>query len=140
MASILLDTHIFRKLKRDLRDLLTCISSVGDSIIYSKEIEKEYKPKTAPTELGYYGYIQNIRKHCRMEFKKPSRITARFKRNIRRINLSKDYQDNKWIRHAISENVKYIISNDPDLSIPPFRSNEHLCRVVSPEVYVQENC
>ena len=139
MASILVDTHIFRRLKGSLRDLLYCISSIGDTIIYSKEIENEYKIRTSPTELMYYGYLQNVKKYINMEFKKSSRINARFKRNIRSIELSKHMPDNKWIRHAVSEGAKYIISYNSDLAVRPFRTNEHLCRVISPEFYIQEN-
>lgn len=141
MSNILVDTHIFRKLKGESRNLLNCISSTRDTIILSNEIEDEYRARTRePTHLGYMRYKININNKCRLKHIKPSRIEAKFKRYIREIILPEHIKDHKWIKTAISEQAKYIITNDEDLTRPPFKTNEDSCKVISPYGYIQENC
>lgn len=141
MSNILLDTHIFRKLKGELTNLLCCISLTRDTIILTPEIEDEYRQLTrTPTHLGYRQYRNDISRKCKLRDRKSGRIKSIFKRYKRKIKLPKDPSDHKWIKTAISEQARYIISNDPDLSRPPFRTNENFCEVVYPTRYIQDNC
>jgi len=140
LSNILLDAHIFRKLTGEYSDLFDCISSSRDTIILSSEIEDEYQGKLRPTYLGFISYRNEINKKCDLRDILPSRIESRFKRYKRKLKWPKHTKDHKWVKTAISEQVKYIISNDPHLSIPPFRTNSDKCEVISPEQYIQEIC
>lgn len=141
MSNILIDTYIFRNLEGKFRTLLLCISITGDTIILTRKIENGYRlPARSPSHLGYRAYRNSISSKCELRDIKSNRIEAKFNRYKRELEMPRNSRHHKWIRTAISEKAKYIISNNDDLFRPPFRTNSESCEVIYPINYIRENC
>jgi len=140
LPPIVLDTHIFRKLFSDYFSLLECITETGDLIVYDHRAEKEYRGRYEPTGLGFKSYLDKVKTISNIKKIKSSRVTSKNKRYKRKKKLPTDGSDIKWVEIAICEDAKFIISNDPDLSLPSFRTNGNVCRLIRPHTYLIENC
>jgi predicted nucleic acid-binding protein len=140
LANILVDTHIYRQFYTVYQELLNCISSSNDTLIVSNDIDSEYQGRHRPTLITFISYRIKLGKTINIKQVGTNRIKAKYKRYKRTIIMPKDCQDHKWVKTAISEQAKHIISNDPDLSIPPFRTNGDYCTTISPTHYIQEYC
>lgn len=140
MSNILIDTHIFRKLFAEYRDLLDCITISSDTVILTPPIEAEYKGRHDPSPLAYRGYKLKLGEVIALRPIPGNRVLARNKRYKRKMKMPSHPKDEKWVEAAISEEAKHIISRDPHLSIPPFPTNSEMCTPVSPSQYIEENC
>jgi len=119
---------------------LDCIASTNDTIIISTEIEDEYQGRYRPTIIPYISYRAELEKKCKINSVGVNRIESRYKRHRRKIVLPKHNKDHKWVKTAISEQARYIISEDGHMSIPPFRTNGNNCVVITPADYIKEHC
>lgn len=143
MHKLLVDTHIFRKLDTEYKDLLDCIASTNGTILTCNEIEKELQGRMKfPSLLLVKGYIDTINKTCPVIPVNKSRYEAKYKRycNQRKPPVSSDHKDQKFVKIAVSEHASYIISRDGDLDLVDFRTNGDICQCVTPYQYMKENC
>lgn len=140
MSNILVDTHIYRQFQTVYQELLNCISYSNDILIVSTDIDDEYQGRYRPTLITHISYRALLEAKISIRRVGVNRIESRYKRYKRKIKMLKHKKDHKWVKTAISEQARYIISNDPDLRLTPFRTNSDYCTTISPTDYIRENC
>lgn len=140
MSNILVDTHIYRLFHTVYQELLNCISSSNDTLIISTDIDNEYQGRYRSTLFTYISYRIMLEKKINTRQVGVNRIESRYKRYKRKIIMPIHGKDHKWVKTAISERARYIISNNVHLQIPPFRTNDDYCTTISPNDYIRENC
>lgn len=143
MHKLLVDTHVFRKLNTEYKELLECISSCNGTILTCNEIDKELQGRMRfHSPMMVQGYLETLRRTCPVTPVKKNRYEKKYKNycNKRKPPVSPDSKDQKWVKIAVSEHAQYIISSDGDLDLPEFRTNGNICRCVTPHQYMTENC
>lgn len=145
---IVFDTCTFLKALGGIgkyKETLDLIKEICDTIIVSKEIEKEYRSKLHSEGMNIT-ILQNKLSTLKAENKykciKRSRINGHLSsRNIQLNVLPEDRYDRKLFKLAAAENAKCIITTDTELlAMSPYRygSNEEF-EIILPENYETES-
>jgi predicted nucleic acid-binding protein len=143
LAYILVDTCVFLRLPAEYKKTLDCILEVGDIIVVTGKILKEYKGRASSSILLLQGFLQDLRQKGRIRFLDASVVRAACRRRTRAraVNYPPHEKDKKWVDTAIAASAPYIVStNDHLLRLRPNRSNGGTVEVMDPSRYRRIRC
>jgi putative PIN family toxin of toxin-antitoxin system len=115
-----------------------------DKIAISKPIRKEFSNKLHSTGLTSVLFQKKLSEIARkgkiVKVKKTKLTEAKQKIQNNRLPLPNDKDDHKFIEVAIAAHARYIVTTDHSLlSLNPYRYNNSLIEIITPDDYVQRN-